>query len=95
MLLSMYLKHNSNISLERRMTADQARGASNVGGSMHMPTDSRPFDMASDEDLLASNFDRISQILPNSKQLPDFNGSQPGTPKPQNPKTPCNIISKS
>ena len=39
------------------------------------------------KDLLASNFDRISQILPNSKQLPDFNGSQPGTPKKQNEST--------
>ena len=59
----MYLKHNSNISLERRMTADHARGTggtNGAGGSMHVPTDSRPFDMASDEDLLASNFDRIS-----------------------------------
>ena len=42
---------------------------------MHMPHESRPFDVASDEDLLASNFDRISKILPNHDQLPDFNGS--------------------
>lgn len=64
----MYLKHNSNISLERRLTADHARGTNGgASGSMHQQNDSRPFDMASDEDLLASNFDRISQILPNSK----------------------------
>ena len=47
---------------------------------MHMVNDSRPFDVASDEDLLASNFDRISKILGNHEQLPDFAGSRPSSP---------------
>lgn len=38
-------------------------------------------ELASDEDLLGSNFDRISKILPNNdlinEQLPDFNENEP------------------
>lgn len=60
-LMSQYLKHASNASNRERRYTHETKG---VGGSMHMPNDSRPFDVASDEDLLASNFDRISKILP-------------------------------
>lgn len=45
---------------------------------------SKPFDNASDEDLLNSNFDRISKILHNhdhiNEQLPDFNGDESVSP---------------
>ena len=37
----------------------------------------KAFEAGSDEDLLGSNFDRISRVLPNhehiNRQLPDFN----------------------
>ena len=56
----MYLKQSAH---ERRNTLQN--------GSVPDGTD-----LASDEDLLGSNFDRISKILPNHELLPDFNGDE-------------------
>jgi len=41
---------------------------------------SKPFENASDEDLLNSNFDRISKIHNINEQLPDFNGDESVSP---------------
>ena len=68
----MYLKHTSN---ENRYN-DDTKGAP---GSNCMQNDSWVIDGVSDDDLLASNFDRISKILPNHDQLPDYNGSPSGS----------------
>ena len=38
-----------------------------------MANGQQPFEMVSDEDLLGSNFDRISKIVPNQDILNEFN----------------------
>ena len=51
-----------------------------------MGENGQPFDVKSDEDLLKSDFDRISKILPNhdqiNEQLPDFNPEESANNSP-------------
>ena len=65
--MSAYLKQTSTITAERRNTAGNNflvdPNNMMIGSSVTDPN--KPFEMASDEDLLNSNFDRISKILPN------------------------------
>ena len=58
-LMAAYLKHTSTLTGDRRNTVTNKDGSNPTGDG------SKPFEMASDEDLLGSNFDRISKILPN------------------------------
>ena len=57
--MSAYLKQTSTVTAENRRNTAKTLHES---VAEHMQ---RPFEVASDEDLLASNFDRISKILPN------------------------------
>ena len=64
--MSAYLKQTStHTGGERRATH-----------ALQIVDHGKTFELASDEDLLNSNFDRISKILPNheqiNEQLPDF-----------------------
>ncbi len=79
-LMAAYLKHTSTVTgTDRRNTVTNKDGSAPDTGN-----GSKPFEMASDEDLLGSNFDRISKILPNhdqiNEQLPDFNCEDSGSP---------------
>ena len=61
-LMSAYLKQTSTLTTnDRRPTNSHLQVANNGVGGEH----GRQFEIASDEDLLNSNFDRISTILPN------------------------------
>ena len=81
--MAAYLKHTSTLTGTDR---SRRNTVTNKDSSAPVTTGdgSKPFDLASDEDLLGSNFDRISKILPNHDQineaLPDFNCEDSGSP---------------
>ena len=72
-MMSAYLRHTSTVTadrphMRRSHTGNQYQGSgqsNNAGGN----DAGKPFEMASDDDLLNSNFDRISKILPNHEQI--------------------------
>jgi len=64
--MSAYLKQTSTVTAERRNTAgSNFLDPHNLMVGSGVTDPNKPFEMASDEDLLNSNFDRISKILPN------------------------------
>jgi len=63
--MSAYLKQTSTVTGERRNTFDKYASLISIPNA----SANRPFEMASDEDLLASNYDRISKILPSNDHL--------------------------
>lgn len=68
--MTMYLRQSS----APHTATPQIKTESEKGRALlAMANGQQPFEMVSDEDLLGSNFDRISKIVPNQDILNEFN----------------------